>query len=49
MRELRFEELADRLKARHYSGGVIEAGIERARRLVREEELREKSEDDDKI
>ena len=26
-RELRFEELADRLKARHYSTGVIEAGM----------------------
>ena len=44
-REVRFKQLADRLRTRYHSPGGIKAGIEKARSLVREDELQEKMKD----
>ena len=38
-REVRFKELEDRLRSRHYSPGIIKAGIVRAKSISREETL----------
>ena len=48
-REIRFQELADRLTSRHYSPGVVKAGIDRARGITREEALLEIDKETDSI